>query len=240
MYWKRPTRPTEHKNAHPRTARASSHPPRSLETARSFSRSSGVHGVPRWRAARRTRPPASSADVARAHSSAIGARVMARVIDVGGSRPAFEPRSSSADAVDVMLDPKEEVRLGGTRAFPRGHSPRARARAHQILFLSGNRRSVAPRSRARPLGSAGKSRARGLLPGRHAHPQPGRYGGAGRRRPELVRRPPPRPPSFPRSRVASDVSFSSSSPRDPRAPRDSPKNPSRSKATREKGNERTG
>jgi len=26
---------------------------------------------------------------------------MARVIDAGGSRPAFEPRSSSADAVDV-------------------------------------------------------------------------------------------------------------------------------------------
>lgn len=134
--WKRPTRPTEHKNAHPRTARASSHPPRSLETARSFVHSSGVHGVPRWRAARRTRPPASSADVARAHSSAIGARVMARVIDAGGSRPAFEPRSSSADAVDVMLDPKEEVRLGGTRAFPRGHSPRARARAHQIVTHS--------------------------------------------------------------------------------------------------------
>lgn len=58
---------------------------------------------------------------------------MARVIDAGGSRPAFEPRSSSADAVDVMLDPKEEVRLGETRAFPRGHSPRARARAHQIV-----------------------------------------------------------------------------------------------------------
>ena len=61
---------------------------------------------------------------------------MARVIDAGGSRPAFEPRSSSADAVDVMLDPKDEVRLGGTRAFPRGHSPRARARAHQIVRYS--------------------------------------------------------------------------------------------------------
>jgi len=59
---------------------------------------------------------------------------MARVIDVGGSRPAFEPRSSSAEAVDVMLDPKEEVRLGGTRAFPRVHSPRARAGAGWILL----------------------------------------------------------------------------------------------------------
>ena len=35
-----------------------------------------------------------------------------------------------------MLDPKEEVRLGGTRAFPRGHSPRARASAHQIVRYS--------------------------------------------------------------------------------------------------------
>ena len=62
------------------------------------------------------------------------ARVMARVIDVGGSRPAFEPRSSSAEAVDMMLDPKEEVRLGGTRAFPRVHSPRARAGEGSILL----------------------------------------------------------------------------------------------------------
>ena len=62
------------------------------------------------------------------------ARVMARVIDVGGSRPAFEPRSSRDEAVDVIFDPKDEVRLGGTRAFPRVPSPRARAGAHQILL----------------------------------------------------------------------------------------------------------
>ena len=139
---------------------------------------------------------------------------MARVIDAGGSRPAFEPRSSSADAVDVMLDPKEEVRLGGTRSFPRGHSPRARARAHQIVrysfFLETAEASRPAHALVPSVPQANLEHADFSLADMHipsledmvaqddgglswcvAHPLA--------------------PPSFPRSRVASDVSFSSSS-----------------------------
>ena len=196
-----------HHNAHARSARARRH------TVRTRVRQRGVFTFPRAFTAYRARVRLVGPSPERVSRTSLAriyprfARVMARVIDVGGSRPAFEPRSSSAEAVDVMLDPKEEVRFGGTRAFPRVHSPRARAGAGQILLETAEAslpaHAFVPSVPQAALEHTDLSLADMHIPSLEdivAHDDGGLSWYVAR---------PRAPSSFPRRRVASDVSFSS-------------------------------
>ena len=133
---------------------------------------------------------------------------MARVIDVGGSRPALEPRSSSDETEDVIFNPKEQVRLGGTRARARLPSPRARAGAHQILLETAEEASRPAHAFVPSVPQAALEHTDLSLADMHipsledivAHDDGGLSWYVAR---------PRAPSSFPRRRVASDVSFSS-------------------------------